>query len=59
MIEQGALPRCERCRQFAVCVDVDTGFAGESEPLCGPCVSLMIDELESKLDRLTLPRGAP
>lgn len=30
---------CERCLKSRICVSVETGFAGESEPLCGDCVS--------------------
>jgi hypothetical protein len=37
---------CARCQERKSTVWVDTGFAGESEPLCGKCVSVEYAKLE-------------
>jgi hypothetical protein len=39
-------PTCARCQERKSTVWVDTGFAGESEPLCGKCVSAEYAKLE-------------
>jgi formylmethanofuran dehydrogenase subunit E len=33
------LVKCARCQEMKETVLVETGFSGEKEPLCGPCVS--------------------
>lgn len=39
--------KCARCREQKDTVFVDTGFAGEREPLCGACVSKLVADSET------------
>ena len=46
------MPTCARCQQSKPTVSVHTGFAGESELLCGDCVFAEFNELEDKIEAL-------
>ena len=53
-----ATSKCERCQRNRLCVEVETGFAGESEPLCGDCISIERAGQEELLQKVTAQRDA-
>ena len=45
---------CSRCQEKTVTVQVDTGFAGEFEFLCGPCISKERADMEEEMLHLQI-----
>lgn len=51
LAENETLPNCIRCHESKPTVFVPTGFSGEHELLCGPCVGIMLGEAYDLMEK--------
>jgi len=53
------LPACENCQEHVPTVHVPTGFSGETELLCGPCIGKIIEQDEQPQPPAAVPSERP
>ena len=57
-VDEYDLLKCARCLEMHDCLLIPTGFAGETEPLCGRCIGQMLGEAHELMEAARKKLGA-